>query len=264
MALPGSSRARALDTAGPRPTAAGGAPLRRWLITAAWIAVTLAGFAAYLRLARTRPVNSDGASMALQAWDMLHGNLLLHGWTLADVTFYTTELPQYMLVELARGLGADVVHVAAAMTYTLAVLFAALLAKGTATGREAAVRVALAAGIMLAPQLDSGTNVLISSPDHIGTSVPLLAVWLILDRARPRWYVPVITSLLLCWAQVADTLVFVAGVVPLVLVCAFRALRGMTAAAQGTARAAAGRGRRPGRRGIGAPAAHGTARRPVV
>ncbi len=243
MALPGSSRARVLDTAGPRPTAAGGAPLRRWLITAAWIAVTLAGFAAYLRLARTRPVNSDGASMALQAWDMLHGNLLLHGWTLADVTFYTTELPQYMLVELARGLGADVVHVAAAMTYTLAVLFAALLAKGTATGREAAVRVALAAGIMLAPQLDSGTNVLISSPDHIGTSVPLLAVWLILDRARPRWYVPVITSLLLCWAQVADTLVFVAGVVPLVLVCAFRALRGMTAAAQGAAAEGAADGR---------------------
>ena len=232
MALPGSSRARTLDTAGPHPPAAGGAPLRRWLITAAWIAVTLAGFAAYLRLARTRPVNSDGASMALQAWDMLHGNPLLRGWTLADVTFYTTELPQYMLVELVRGLGADVVHVAAAMTYTLAVLFAALLAKGTATGREAAVRVALAAGIMLAPQLDSGTNVLISSPDHIGTSVPLLAVWLILDRARPRWYVPVITSLLLCWAQVADTLVFVAGVVPLVLVCAFRALRGITAAAR--------------------------------
>ena len=197
MALPGSSRARTLDTAGPHPAAAGGAPLRRWLITAAWIAVTLAGFAAYLRLARTRPVNSDGASMALQAWDMLHGNPLLRGWTLTDVTFYTTELPQYMLVELVRGLGADVVHVAAAMTYTLAVLFAALLAKGTATGREAAVRVALAAGIMLAPQLDSGTNVLISSPDHIGTSVPLLAVWLILDRARPRWYVPVITSLLL-------------------------------------------------------------------
>ena len=266
MALPGSSRARTLDTAGPHPPAAGGAPLRRWLITAAWVAVTLAGFAAYLRLARTRPVNSDGASMALQAWDMLHGNPLLRGWTLADVTFYTTELPQYMLVELVRGLGADVVHVAAAMTYTLAVLFAALLAKGTATGREAAVRVALAAGIMLAPQLDSGTNVLISSPDHIGTSVPLLAVWLILDRARPRWYVPVITSLLLCWAQVADTLVFVAGVVPLVLVCAFRALRGMTAAAEGAAaqgaaddEGGAGSARQPG-----IPAGRAAARRPLT
>ena len=105
------------------------------------MAGTLAAFGCYLLLARTRAVNSDGASQALQAWDMLHGNLLLRGWRLSDVSFYTTELPQYMLVELVRGLHADVVHVAAAMTYTLAVLLAALLAKGTATGREALLRV---------------------------------------------------------------------------------------------------------------------------
>jgi hypothetical protein len=68
-------------------------------------------------------------------------------------------------------------------------------------------------------------NVLVSSPDHIGTSVPLMAVWLIVDRARPRWYVPVITSLLLTLALVADSLVLVAGIVPVVLVCGTRVLR---------------------------------------
>jgi hypothetical protein len=230
VALPRSHRARTLATDGPRPAVARDArPLRRWLTVGVWILAALAAFAVYLRLARTRPVNSDGASNALQAWDMLHGNPLLHGWTMTDVSFYTTELPQYALVELVRGLGQDVVHVAAAMTYTLVVLFAALLAKGTATGREAAVRVGLAAGIVLAPQLVSGVNILVSSPDHIGTSVPLMAVWLILDRARPRWYVPVVTSLLLAWAQMADTLVFAAGVLPLVLVCAFRVLRAAAA-----------------------------------
>ncbi len=41
-----------------------------------------------------------------------------------------------MLVELLRGLNQDVVHVAAAMTYTLATLLAALLAKGDSTGLE--------------------------------------------------------------------------------------------------------------------------------
>ncbi|MGH3182290.1 MAG: hypothetical protein ACRDOE_10365, partial [Streptosporangiaceae bacterium] len=84
----------------------------------------IAAFAYYLQLARTRAVNSDGASQALQAWDMLRGNLLLHGWLLGDVSYYTTELPQYMLVEVLRGLNQDVVHVAAAMTYTLATLLA--------------------------------------------------------------------------------------------------------------------------------------------
>jgi len=198
---------------------------RPWAVTAVWVLGVICAFAANLQLARTRAVNSDGASNALQAWDMLHGNLLLHGWSLSDVSFYTTELPQYMLVEVVRGLNQDVVHVAAAMTYTLATLLAALLAKGDSTGRQALGRVLVAVGIMLAPQLASGMNILISSPDHIGTSVPVMVVWLILDhasRARPRWYVPVIAGALLGWAEVADMLVLYIGVVPLVAVCAIR------------------------------------------
>jgi hypothetical protein len=182
----------------------------------------IAAFVCYLQLARTRAVNSDGAGDALQAWDMLHGNLLLHGWLLGDVSYYTTELPQYMLVELVRGLNSDVVHVAAAMTYTLATLLAALLAKGNSTGRQALVRVLIAVGIMLAPQLASGVNILISSPDHIGTSVPVMLVWLILDHARPRWYIPVIAGAFLGWAVVADMLVLYIGVLPLAAVCAIR------------------------------------------
>jgi hypothetical protein len=201
-------------------------------VTAAWVLGVIAVFAVNLRLARTRAVNSDGASNALQAWDMLHGNLLLHGWTLSDVSFYTTELPQYMLVEMLRGLNADVVPVAAAMTYTLATLLAALLARGArgaATGRQALTRVLIAAGVMLAPQLASGVNILISSPDHIGTSVPVMVVWLILDRARRHWYIPVIAGALLGWAMVADMLVLYIGVLPLVLVCAISVARAVAA-----------------------------------
>jgi hypothetical protein len=48
----------------------------------------------YLRIAGTVPVLSDGAANALQAREMLRGNLLLHGWWVTDVSFLTTELPQ--------------------------------------------------------------------------------------------------------------------------------------------------------------------------
>jgi hypothetical protein len=199
--------------------------LRRWAVAGLWVLGVFAAFASYLQLARTRAVNSDGAGQALQAWDMLHANLLLHGWLLGDVSYYTTELPQYMLVEFVRGLNQDVVHVAAAMTYTLAALLAALLAKGDFAGRQGLVRVLIAVGIMLAPQLASGVNILLSSPDHIGTSVPVMVVWLILDHARPRWYVPVIAGVFLGWAAIADMLVLYIGVLPLVLVCAIRVYR---------------------------------------
>ena len=104
--------------------------LRAALAAAGFAGLGVLLFLAYLGESWTLPVNSDGAGNALQAWDMLHSNPLLHGWILTDVSFYTTELPQYMLVELVRGLGPDVIHVASAMTYTLLVLLVALLARG--------------------------------------------------------------------------------------------------------------------------------------
>jgi len=206
-------------------------PRLAWCVGLAVVGVLL--FLCYLHLSRTARVTSDGASNALQAWDMLHGNPLLRGWTVTDVSFYTTELPEYMLVEAIRGLHADVLHVSAAITYTLVVITGGLLARGRATGREGIVRMLIAAGIMIAPQIGPGVFILIFQPDHIGTQVPLLLTWLVLDRA-PRyspaskpltraWYVPVLVGAMLAWVEVADRLAVLIGAVPLAVVCAVRA-----------------------------------------
>ena len=194
---------------------------------AAYVVAGVVLFVCYRQLSQTQPVNSDGAAIALQAWDMLHGNPLLRGWTVADVSLYTTELPEYMGVELIRGLGPDVVHVAAAFTYTLLVLLAGLLAKGRAKGREALVRVLIASGIMIAPQLSPGAFIVLLSPDHTGTEVPLLVTWLVLDRAPRRWYVPLIITVMLAWVQIGDTISLLVAVVPLALVCALRIGQGL-------------------------------------
>jgi len=207
-------------------------------------------FFCYWRQSQSVPLTSDGAGNVLQAWDMLHGNLLLHHWWVSDVSFYTTELPQYMLIETLLGLGTQVVHVAAAMTYTLLVLLAALLAKGRARGRPGLARALLAGGLMLAPQL-SATGILLLSPDHTGTSVPLLMIWLLIDRANPAGgergggepprkrgvpggrppgptlLVPVLAGIGFLWTMVADSDVLLTGIVPLVLVCAWRARPGL-------------------------------------
>jgi hypothetical protein len=195
--------------------------------TALTAVVAVALFAGYLAQSRTVSVGSDGASQALQAWDMLHGNPLLRGWWVTDVSFYTTELPQYALLELARGLTPDVMHVGGAMTYTLLVLAAAFLARGSARGPVGLTRALLAAGIMLAPQLGSGTETLVLSPDHTGTAVPVLLVWLLIDRGPARWYVPVLVWLALAWVSVADTLTLFIAIAPLALVCALRVARGL-------------------------------------
>ncbi len=186
-------------------------------------------FFCYWRQSSAAALPSDGSGNVLQAWDMLHGNLLLHNWWVSDVSFYTTELPQYMLIEALTGLGPWVVHAAAAMTYTLLVLLAAVLARGHAPPREGNARALLAAGLMLAPQL-SATSILLLSPDHTGTAVPLLAIWLLIDRdpeTPPRWFVPVLVGLAFALVMVADSIVLLTGIIPLALVCVLRAGAGL-------------------------------------
>src|SRR6476469_4979793 len=201
--------------------------LARWAWLAGFVVAAVVLFIAYLRMSRTYPVTSDGADQALQAWDMLHGNWLLHGWTLGDVTYSTTEIPEYALVEMVRGLGADVVHTGAAITYTLLVLAAGLLARGRATGREGLIRLLIAAGIMLAPQFGNATHLLLSQPDHLGTQLPLLLIFLLLDRAPRRWYIPVAAGIALSWVIIADRVALLDAVVPLAVVCGARVLLGV-------------------------------------
>src|SRR5438874_46564 len=132
----------ALPTAAPAgddASTAAGVPDRRvsarrlLAAVAAALAVALL-FLAYLHVSRTYPENSDESNDLLMAWDMLHGNVLLHGWYLSDVSFITTELPQYALLVWLFGLHTDTAHIAAAMTYTLVVIFSVLLARGS--GRQ--------------------------------------------------------------------------------------------------------------------------------
>jgi hypothetical protein len=199
-------------------------PARIALTAAGWLLAAVALFTVYLHLSRTVPANSDGASIALQAWAMLHGNPLLRGWWLSDVAFYTTELPQYMIIESVHGLNPDDMHIAAAMTYTLLVLLAAFVAKGRARGAEGMLRAGLAAGIMVAPPQGSVYDLMLE-PDHVGSVVPVLLLVLVLDRAGRRWFVPLLAYLLIAWALVADQVILISMVGPLIIVAVLRGYR---------------------------------------
>src|SRR5260370_938922 len=117
----------------------------------ATVAIGLVLFWCYLRQAQTYQLNADPAGQALQAWDMLHGNLLLRGWWLGDVSFYTVELPLNMIIEAIIGLRPVEVPVLAALIYTAGVLLTALLAKGNARGREGVGRAFLGGGRLRPP-----------------------------------------------------------------------------------------------------------------
>jgi hypothetical protein len=225
-ATPDAPEVAAAD--GERPPGASGprrqsAARARLLWAGALVVAAVALFWCYLLQSRTAAVNSDAAGMVLQGWDMMHGNVLLHGWFVADVSFSTFEIPIDGLVAVVHGLGPDVAHITAAIVYTLLVLSAALLARGTARGAEGIIRAVLAGGILVAPGYSPGTHVLLLAPDHTGIGVPILLTLLFIDRARERWWAVAVTVLLLVWAQVDDPLAMYAAAVPMALVCVVRA-----------------------------------------
>ncbi len=184
-------------------------------------------FAGYYRMALTVPTTADGAGNALQAFDLIHRNPLLHGWTVSDVSFYGVELFQFAAIERVIGLSPRVAPASAAVSYALIVLLVGLLARGRATGVVAWSRLGLAVGIVLLPAPGIGQAVLLSGPDHTGAAVPLLLAWLLLDRAgrnQPSW-LPYAVAAVLAWGQLADPVLSLAGAAPLVLVCLVRTVR---------------------------------------
>jgi hypothetical protein len=196
--------------------------VRRWAGVAVFLLVIVGLADAYLHLSMTYPENSDEANILLMANDMLHGNLLLHGWSVSDVPFITTELPQIALLIWIFGLHLNTAHAAAAVTYTLVVAVGMLLAKGKARGWKAVARMALVLGIMIAPQPGVGIFVAIFSVGHIGTALPVMLTWLVLDRLGRKWYVAALVAALLGWALTADPLVLVIAIYPLLAVCLAR------------------------------------------
>jgi hypothetical protein len=239
--VPGSPVTGSPVTGNPVPAHAGPRPARsawRRTGTAAFLLILVALFTAYLRLSRTYPENSDEANILLMASDLAHGNLYLSGWNVSDVPFITTELPEIALLVSLFGLHLNTAHIAAALTYTVVVAIALLLARGRARGPRAITRMAVALAILLAPQPGVGVFVMIFSVGHIGTAAPVMLAWLVLDRGAParaprrRWLRPATVGVLLAWALMADPLVLVIGICPVLVVSTLRMVPGLVTGIQ--------------------------------
>jgi hypothetical protein len=199
--------------------------MRRWWMAAAWTGGFLVLFAFFLRIALSLQIDSDGSNNALQAWDMLHGNLLLHGWIIGDATYYTFELPVYVITEFFFGLHSVALHVAPAITYLIVAVCAVAVARTGSRGAATAARCGIVVAVM-ASALDThgGKWILLAKPDHIGTSAILLASFLLIDRATARRFTAPLLCAILCAGQIGDALVLYVAVPTIFVVCAYRAV----------------------------------------
>lgn len=208
-----------------RGSLGGRSAMRRWAVVVAWIAVGLALFAFFLRISFSARVNSDGSNNALQAWDLVHGHLLLHGWHIGDATFYFFELPLIGIMELVFGLGDLAAHLASATTYLIVAACAAALAVAGGVGASRAVRCAVIVTVLAVPLLATpGVWTLLEEPDHIGTTMFILVSFLLVDRAPSRWYSAPLLCVILCAGQVSDLTVRYVAVPAIVVVCGYQML----------------------------------------
>lgn len=207
---------------GSRPATA----TRRWLIAAVFVVGAIALFAVLVRISYGVAVTSDAANNALQAWDILHGNGLLHGWIIGDATYYTFELPVFVVTEVIFGLSMAVPHVADAAVYVLVIASAVGLARTGSRGRGAAVRTGIVLAIMTIPLLyAAGVSLLVEKPDHIGTAAITILSFILIEKWAGRRYGAPLLCLLLIAGLFGDATVLYVTVPAIVLVCLYRVIR---------------------------------------
>jgi len=202
-----------------------GRRVRRLLTVAAWIVGFLALFALYLRISfSVGAPDSDGANNALQAWDMLHGHVLLHGWIIGDATYYTFDLPVLAVVEIFSGLSDLTSHVAAALIYLIVTFGAVLLAITDSRGLARVARCGVVVAVLTAMFYGSSAPYVLGVPDHTGTSAFLLVSFLLIDRVPARRYTSFLLLAILCAGQIGDATVLYVAVPAVVAVCGYRAV----------------------------------------
>jgi hypothetical protein len=199
--------------------------VRRLRTVTIWIVACVALFAFYLRISFTGHVTSDGANNALQAWDMLHGHLLLHGWIIGDATYYTLDLPVLAVTEIFFGLSGLTSHVASALIYLIVTVGAAAVAVTDSRGLARVARCVVVVAVLTAMfHVGSNVSFLLGASDHIGTSAFFLFSFLLIDRAPARGWTPALLCTILCAGQLGDATIRYVAVPAIVLVCSYRAV----------------------------------------
>jgi hypothetical protein len=212
-----------------RPTGPKYRWVRRPLAAAAWIVGGIALFAFYLRISFVGYVTSDGANNALQAWDMLHDNVLLHGWYVSDVSYYTLDLPVLAVTEIFFGLSDLTSHVASALTYLIVTVSAVALALTDSRGLARVARCGVVVAVLTAMfHVVRTAPYLLGPPNHTGTSAFLLVSFLLIDRAPGRRFTPPLLCAILCAGQIGDATIRYVAVPAIVVVCGYRAVAART------------------------------------
>jgi len=141
-------------------------------------------FAAYTYISLINPKNSDDATAVLQAQDILHGNLLLHGWVNPPDSGYTTFIPLYVLGGLFTAHMAVLMYVLPPITYVMIVIVCGAITWTSTANKHRLLSTLLVAIVIALPSLfgrtDAGPPVQ-TAGDHQSTILLVLIAFYLLS-----------------------------------------------------------------------------------
>jgi hypothetical protein len=189
----------------------------------------VAVFVLLLKICLTHTIDSDGANISLQAWDMLHGNVLLHGWILSDVSFYAFEIPLLAAVETFFGLHTVSLLIVEALGYLIIAVCAVALAVTDARGASRVARAGIVVAVLAASLFMRHDQwITTGHPDHTGSTVFLLACCMLIDWAPARRFTAPLLCVILCIGQISDPTVRYVFLPAIAVVCVYRVLAART------------------------------------
>jgi len=178
----------------------------------------------YAHIGRVEQLDSDQAAVVLEAQDMLHGNLILHGWYAQADIFLTTDIPFYAAGVAAFGVSPRGFRYVAALIYTLAIAASVLLARARGSEPRGWLRMLVAFAFLAVPASGLEAHSVLRGPYHVTTTLYVLIAVLLLEWLR-SWRAAAGGFVLLTLAQIGDPLALVIGVLPFALVMAMRLIR---------------------------------------
>ncbi|MEF3306683.1 hypothetical protein [Paenibacillus sp. GYB003] len=183
---------------------------------AGFVFIGIVLFFYYLSQAIHTPANSDYAAIILEAKSILEGNIFLSGWHLSTVSYYTTEIPIYVIGIILFGFNHNLLYIVPCCIYTLTVAAALWVVynKEQSKGTFAAFcLLGIPVGLFC---------LVLTGPIHIVAICFSIVCIKLLQYAQQNKVFYLYFGLLFCWTLIGDTIALWVIGIPVVLAGIYR------------------------------------------
>lgn len=173
----------------------------------------------YIILSKHTPMNSDHASIILEAKDIFEGNILLKNWTLSTVSYYTTDIPFYVIAIALYGFSNQLLYIVPGVLYAITVFFALYLSSKSTQKTFSYISSLITFSLIGLPTLFLSENVLVGAI-HIVAYLYIIVAFICIEnfKSTEKKFFLFVYYLFLTLALVGDNITIFIAIIPVIIV----------------------------------------------